>query len=79
MYYYAFAYPSSFFRWSVVGKVKFCKPPRQFYNGPDESTALGQEYAALNAVTSDEEDDQNEASDPKRIKKRYPSRKDGHR
>ncbi|EEQ98097.1 hypothetical protein Pmar_PMAR002376 [Perkinsus marinus ATCC 50983] len=59
--------------------VKFCKPPRQFYNGPDESTALGQEYAALNAVTSDEEDDQNEASDPKRIKKRYPSRKDGHR
>ncbi|KAF4707632.1 hypothetical protein FOZ63_027158, partial [Perkinsus olseni] len=60
-------------------KVKCCKPPRQFYNGPDESTALGQEYAALNAVTSDEEDDQNEASDPKRIKARYPSRRDGHR
>ncbi|EER14405.1 hypothetical protein Pmar_PMAR015879, partial [Perkinsus marinus ATCC 50983] len=60
-------------------KVKFCKAPREFYNGPDESTALGQEYAALNAVTSDEEDDQNEASDPNRIKTRYPPRRDGHR
>lgn len=63
----------------VVGQVKFCKAPREFYNGPDESTALGQEYAALNAVTSDEEDDQNEASDPNRIKTRYPPRRDGHR